>query len=59
MHAFLSSPSFFAAIASAALCAGLQVGTAAGTRDMVVWYKQPAKAWMDASPLKGGIQYTL
>ena len=44
---------FFAAIASAALCLGLQIHAVAG--EMVVWYRQPAQRWTDASPLGNGL----
>ena len=47
---------FLAALAFLALSPGLtRVIAAADSRDMVVWYKQPAQAWMDASPLGNGI----
>jgi alpha-L-fucosidase 2 len=55
MYALLSPRHFFAAIASAALCVGLRASATAGARDMVVWYKQPAQRWTDASPLGNGL----
>lgn len=55
MYLLLLPRRCFAVIVSAALCLGLQVGAATDARDMVVWYQQPGKAWMDASPLGNGI----
>ncbi len=55
MCLFLSSRRFVAAIAAAALCVGLRGGAAGDASDMVVWYKQPAQRWMDASPLGNGL----
>jgi alpha-L-fucosidase 2 len=55
MHPFFPSPRFLAAIASAALGLGSQASDAREARDMVVWYKQPAQRWMDASPLGNGL----
>ncbi len=54
-HTFITARRFFAAIASAALCVGLRASATAGARDMVVWYKQPAQRWMEASPLGNGL----
>ena len=39
----------YAAIASAVLCVGLQVQ--AVESEMLVWYRQPAQRWTEASPL--------
>src|ERR1017187_4807343 len=54
-HTFITARRFFAAIAAAALCVGFRTGATAGARDMVVWYKQPAQRWMEASPLGNGL----
>jgi alpha-L-fucosidase 2 len=55
MHPSSLRGRFLIAIASAALCASLRASVATDARDMIVWYKQPGKAWMDASPLGNGI----
>jgi alpha-L-fucosidase 2 len=55
MYPRLSPRCFFAAIAFAALCVSLRARATADARDMVVWYKQPAQRWMDASPLGNGL----
>ncbi len=55
MCLLLSSRRFVATIAAAALCVGLRAGAADDASDMVVWYKQPAQRWMDASPLGNGL----
>src|SRR6266850_5910204 len=53
MDPLLLRPRLFAAIVSAGLCAGLQADAVAG--DMVVWHKQPAQHWTNASPLGNGL----
>src|SRR5436190_1759313 len=53
MYPFSRPRRFFATIASTVLCVGLHAHAIAG--DMVVWYKQPAQRWTDASPLGNGL----
>src|SRR2546422_8956027 len=53
MYRLLLHRRFFAAIAGVAVCVALRAHAIAG--DMVVWYRQPAKRWMDASPLGNGL----
>ena len=55
MYGLLFPRVFLAAISCAALCVSPCSGTAADTRDMVVWYQQPAQRWTDASPLGNGL----
>jgi alpha-L-fucosidase 2 len=58
MQALLCPRRFLPALAVAYFlgCPMLRAAeTAVGARDMVVWYKQPAQKWTDASPLGNGL----
>src|SRR6266404_5230201 len=55
MRALPSPGRIIAASAFAVLCAGLRSSAISEARDVVLWYKQPAQRWMDASPLGNGL----
>jgi alpha-L-fucosidase 2 len=58
MQTLLFSRRFFTAMAAACLCGfptAHAAAAAAGARDMILWYKQPAQKWTEASQLGNGI----
>ncbi len=55
MRAFVSVRILFVFFAAAVWGVSLPAGAAPDGRDMLLWYKQPGKAWMDASPLGNGL----